>query len=64
MHLVDPKLPRGTRVVIYSVFCAVVLAVLALGAMSIARSVSELTHVSESAAELKHNITEEINEKF
>lgn len=62
--LIDPKLPKRTRVIIYGVFSILVVAVLVLGFMSIGKSISDFSHVGEGAGELKHVLEQEVDERF
>jgi cell division protein FtsL len=62
MRLVDPNLSKQTKILAYTVFFAVLAAVLTLGIMSIANSLSRLSNVQESIADFKQTISEEMNQ--
>jgi len=61
MPLIDPKYPPRVRYSILLIFVLFLLAVFALGAVSISRSISDLTRVGENVAELKYQVQEEIS---
>ncbi len=64
MHLVDPNYPKHTRYIVYTLFALLLVAVFALTAMSVARSLSGFARVGEGVAELTHDVREEISNTY
>lgn len=61
MYLVDPKYPKHTRYIVYTLFALLLVATLALGGMSILKSISNVARVGEEVAEFSHDLKEELS---
>ena len=64
MRLVDPRLPKHTRITAYTIFVLLLAAVITLGVMSISQSFSKFAHVGESTTEFRHQAQEELDQRF
>lgn len=64
MRLFHPSVPKHTRMKAYLLFSLLLIATMILGVMSLQRSISEFAHVTETASEASHQLSQDVKATF